>query len=217
MLELLADDLRRSLYELVVSRSSPVSRAEAARSLGISRTLAAYHLDRLVDAGLLEAHFERSPGLGGPGAGRPPKRYRRGARQVSVVLPARRYELAADLLAGAIAGSDAARRALLRAARETGAAIGRAGSTASSAPAAARRRLLRRLEDQGYEPVADGDAIRLRNCPFRQLISEHRDVICGMNLRLLEGLTEATAGGTYAARLDPDDEHCCVRLEQNAG
>ena len=62
--------MRRALY-LRISAGQELSRDQAARALRISRALAAFHLDKLVDAGLLEADFRRLKGRSGPGAGRP--------------------------------------------------------------------------------------------------------------------------------------------------
>src|SRR5918911_20308 len=53
------------------------------------RDLAAFHLDKLVEAGLLEASFRRLGERRGPGAGRPAKLYRRGAGEVAASLPPR--------------------------------------------------------------------------------------------------------------------------------
>lgn len=50
-----------------------MSRAEAADAVGVARTLAAFHLGKLVDAGLLEVAHRRLTGRSGPGAGRPAK------------------------------------------------------------------------------------------------------------------------------------------------
>ncbi|WP_327091941.1 helix-turn-helix domain-containing protein [Nonomuraea sp. NBC_01738] len=73
----LHDPVRRALYEFVVARAG-AGRAEAAEAAGVSRTLAAHHLDRLVEAGLLESGFQ-APVRKGPGSGRPAKVYRRAA------------------------------------------------------------------------------------------------------------------------------------------
>ena len=54
---------------------------EAAASVGISRALAAFHLDRLVKDGLLIPEYRRLSGRTGPGAGRPAKLYRRAPRE----------------------------------------------------------------------------------------------------------------------------------------
>src|SRR3954467_11626577 len=93
----LADDVRRRLYRYVVAADSPVGRDDAAQACEVSRSLVAYHLDRLVEEGLLEVTFERLTGRTGPGAGRPAKLYRRSARQFHVSLPPRDYELPARL------------------------------------------------------------------------------------------------------------------------
>ncbi|MGH8978929.1 MAG: transcriptional regulator, partial [Acidimicrobiia bacterium] len=98
----LAEPQRRALYRYVVSRDAPVGKDEAAAAMGVARSVAAFHLDRLVTDGLLTAEFRRLTGRQGPGAGRPAKLYRRVEGDVSVSLPSRRYELAAALLAAAV-------------------------------------------------------------------------------------------------------------------
>jgi predicted ArsR family transcriptional regulator len=58
----LDDSLRRQLYEFVVDSDGPVSREQAAAAASIGRTLAAYHLDKLADAGLLCVSYQRPAG-----------------------------------------------------------------------------------------------------------------------------------------------------------
>src|SRR5262245_29851523 len=101
-LAVLEEPLRRKLYLYVAGREEPVGRDEAARAAGVSRALAAFHLDKLVGAGLLEATFRRLSERTGPGAGRPSKLYRRAAGEFGVSLPPRRYELAAHVFAQAL-------------------------------------------------------------------------------------------------------------------
>src|SRR5919202_233068 len=110
----LGDPLRRGLYRYVAERGDPVSRDDAADAVGISRPLAAYHLDKLIHDGLLEARYQRRSGRRGPGAGRPAKHYVRADRQIELSLPARDYAVLAELLAGAVEAdaSGAARAAL---------------------------------------------------------------------------------------------------------
>jgi DNA-binding transcriptional ArsR family regulator len=76
-----------------------MGRDEAAAAVGVSRALAAYHLDKLAEAGLLDTRFQRRTGRAGPGAGRPAKFYLRSRSPVEVALPARNYQLIAELLA----------------------------------------------------------------------------------------------------------------------
>jgi predicted ArsR family transcriptional regulator len=213
----LGEPARRKLYLYVAGRSDEVSRDEAARAAGISRGLAGFHLDRLVEQGLLEASFRRLTGRSGPGAGRPAKLYRRSSRQVEVSLPARRYELAARILATAIDSSDTpkTRKALVKTARGIGERIG-AEARARAGSRAGRRRLFAEmtgaLAEQGYEPVAAGGEVRLRNCPFHALVSEHKDLVCGMNLALIEGVVEGMELPAAKPVLAPTPGMCCVRL-----
>ena len=201
----LVDPVRRSLYHFVAGAGALVSRDEAAAAVDVSRSLAAYHLDRLADDGLLEVAYQRRTGRTGPGAGRPAKLYRRAPGEITVSVPPRDYELAARLLAAAVetADDEPVRSALTTVAKATGRAMG--------ADVRQGRRSLRELLDEhGYEPVVEsaGD-VRLRNCPFHLLAEEHRALVCGMNVAMLSGLS---AGSRYRATLDPEPGWCCVRL-----
>jgi predicted ArsR family transcriptional regulator len=202
----LGDPLRRDLYHCAVSRDEGVGRDEAAATVGVSRALAAYHLDRLVEAGLLDTRFERRTGRRGPGAGRTAKLYLRSARPVEVALPARDYQLIAGLLAQAVEAdpSGGGRAALDRAARALGTEV--AAGTDDEVGVQAL------LADRGYEPYDDGGVLRLRNCPFGRLAEAHRDLVCHANLAFLQGLLEGRRRGGRRAVLDPGPGRCCVAL-----
>jgi predicted ArsR family transcriptional regulator len=205
-LSALDDPVRRRLYNVVRERAEPVGRDEAAAAAGVGRALAVYHLDKLVEAGLLTASYRRPPGRSGPGAGRPAKLYARSDREFAVTVPPREYELAARLLVQVVESdpSGQSRAALLDAARRLGAELGRGfGPEQSDLPAV--------LAGQGYEPRrGDDGVIRLRNCPFHQLAEDHRDVVCGMNLGLIEGILAGLGAGGLRPVLDPRPGHCCV-------
>ena len=89
----LAEPIRRALYEYVVAQPEPVGREQAAQAVGVPGHKAIFHLDRLVEEGLLAVEYRRLGGRTGPGAGRPSKLYRRAEREWSVSLPPRRYDL----------------------------------------------------------------------------------------------------------------------------
>lgn len=203
----LSDPLRRRLYGFVSSQDHAVGRDEAAAGVGVSRSAAAFHLDRLVEDGLLEPEFRRLTGRQGPGAGRPSKLYRRARREIVLSLPARRYELAADLLAAAVteaaATGDPVDVALDRLARRRGAEL--AAATEGLDIRAA-------LAGVGYEPCLAQSEIVLRNCPFAGVVAEHAELICHMNLALLEGFTAALPDAGVVARLVPSEGACCVRF-----
>src|SRR4051812_1577133 len=174
---LLADPVRRRAYQVVAASADPVGRDEVAGELGIGRTLAAFHLDKLATAGLLDISYARLGGRSGPGAGRPAKLYRRAGAELAVSVPPRPYPRAAALMAEAIeaTGADAA---LFAAARARGAQL---GATMPADPVAA-------LRGQGYAPRVDGPVIRLANCPFHALAEDFPPLVCGMNLALIEGM-----------------------------
>src|SRR3546814_21195509 len=106
----LADPMRRALYEYVATQREPVGREEAARALDLATHKVKFHLDKLVDEGLLQTEFRRLSGRSGPGAGRPNKLYRRADTEFSVSLPARRYDPVAPNLANAVARARSAGR-----------------------------------------------------------------------------------------------------------
>ncbi len=217
----LEDELRRTLYVFVRAQGRPVSRDEAAAAAGISRKLAAFHLDKLVDRGLLVASYARPPGRGGRGAGRTAKYYEPSPRQIDVTIPERRYDLLGSVLLRALrtqgpgeTGEDAASRA----AREAGLEIGRAERRRRGiAPPGAERAMTVTgtvLEQAGFEPYPDErGCLRLRSCPFDALANEARDVVCGMNERLIEGIVRGLGNDTIDVVLDPVPGECCVRLE----
>ena len=210
VIAVLEDPVRRRLYDFVSARGDEVSRNEAAQAAGIGRTLAAFHLDRLAAAGLVEVTFARPAGRAGPGAGRPAKLYRRTAVEHQVSVPPRDYRTAAELLAEVV-DLTGAEPELQRSARSRGAASGRAAR--SQAPELPGDDLVTgALTAQGYQPYRDGADVRLRNCPFHVLASNHPPLICGMNLALLQGLLEGAAVPGLSARLDPRPGECCVVL-----
>jgi predicted ArsR family transcriptional regulator len=209
----------QAVYRLLIERVQ-LSREDAAETLDLARSVAAFHLDKLVDAGLADVDFQRLTGRTGPGAGRTAKVYRRSDREIEVSLPERHYDLAGGLLAEAVerASTEAVPVdvALRNAAIETGRRLGQAArAEAGTRPSKAKRRaaLVHVLERNGYEPHLQNDEIVLANCPFHALAEQHRTLVCGMNLDLLSGLIEGIGGeDLLTARLAPDPGHCCVRM-----
>jgi predicted ArsR family transcriptional regulator len=217
----LAEPVRRSLYRYVVAQAGPVSRDQAAAGAGVARHVAKFHLDKLVEDGLLDVGYARPPGRSGPGAGRPAKLYRRSSRELAVSLPQRDYELAGRLLARAV--TDAQRDdspigdALRDVAREAGRALGqRAQSQAGPRPSrsavlAATTSVLRAC---GYEPRPGPGGITLANCPFHALAQDFTDLVCGLNLELMGGLLAGLDRDYLHARLEPSPGQCCVHLHK---
>lgn len=205
----LADRSRRGLYEYVRRQSHPVSREEAASATQMSRGLAAFHLDKLVDAGLLRARYQAPPGP--RGRGRAPKVYEPAHADLTITIPERRYELIAQMLADAVAGEPtdaavAARRYAYQRGHELGALVRR-----PAAPPVAE--LVAVLESLGFEPRSGSDGrLLLHNCPFHALATRHRELVCGLNHAFLNGLVEGLAAGQVRPDLAPHPGACCVAL-----
>jgi predicted ArsR family transcriptional regulator len=208
----LDDPARRAVFDLVARAATAVSRDVAATTLGVSRRVAAAHLDRLAEQGLLAVEYRRPPGRGGPGAGRPAKLYRRAEDEVTVSVPERRYDLVGGLLAAAVTESietgTPVQEVVHRVAYDAGRAIGAAAGNLRSA-----------LEEAGYEPRPeshDSGAVVLGNCPFRRLARQFTALVCGVNLQLLRGVADGAGDSCSRAELDPGPGRCCVRLRPAA-
>jgi predicted ArsR family transcriptional regulator len=215
----LAEPIRRELYLYVAAQPEPISRDQACEGVGVARHTAKFHLDKLVEEGLLEVDFKRLSGRRGPGAGRPTKLYRRSTREVAVALPERHYDLAGQLMAQAIDDSikdgTSVLDALHRAAADRGTALGE-----QTMQAAGRRPNRERLvaatcetlATHGYEPRRNDHTVTLTNCPFHALAAEHTELVCGMNLALIDALVAPVGENTLTAQLSPAPNRCCVLL-----
>jgi len=208
----LADPTRRALYEYVVSRPEPVGREEAASALGLAQHTANFHLDRLVEAGLLEAEFRRLTGRAGPGAGRPSKLYRRADREWAVSLPERSYDLVGAILASGIEQARSGPAPLEEAIDEAAAAAGRAIGEAA-APGDLTR-FTQVLAGQGYEPRLEDDTVLLANCPFDALARTHTALVCGLNRAFVQGVADGLGCDGLHAQLEPEPGHCCVKARR---
>ena len=209
----LDDPVRRRLYEFVTSSAEPVSRDQASAAVGIGRTLAAYHLDKLEQAGLLTARHQRPEGRRGPGAGRPAKLYSRSEREISVTLPPRDYELLTQLLLESAEAdpSGTVRRAAGDVAHRMGRRLGSDARSSAGPTADSPVVLDAALRSSGYEPRGEpGGDITLRNCPFDRAAKAHREIVCGLNLQLLRGLMDGVGEDQNRAALDPQPGCCCV-------
>lgn len=203
----LAEPLRRRIYDFVAESRSALSKDDVARAVGIGRSLAAYHLDRLLTAGFLTASYARKTGRSGPGAGRTAKLYAVSDRQFGASVPPRDYEQMGRLLAEAVERdeSGAAQAAAEQAAYEEGRNTGRDNRETTTADA---------LRNRGFRPFCDeDDVVRLANCPFDRLAQEHRQLVCAVNHAFIRGLIEGL-GAELRAELDPRPGLCCVAVHR---
>jgi predicted ArsR family transcriptional regulator len=213
----LADDLRRRMYAFIRRADGPVTRDDAAAAVGISRKLAAFHLDKLVAAGLLRASYSRPVGL--RRAGRTPKVYAPALVDVQVSIPQREHAVLAGILIDAIAATPAgdARQAALRVAAGRGRELGAAERDRIRPGRLGAERALTLacdvLERYGFEPArAEPTRVWLRNCPFQPLAARAPDLVCGINQAFLAGFLNGLGASTATAVLTPRPDACCVEL-----
>ena len=206
--------LRRELYRVLSQADGWTSRDEAATALGVGRPVAAFHLDKLVEAGVVEIRFERLTGRSGPGAGRPAKLYRPRQIDLAASVPERHYDLAGSLLAAAVSDAADSGKPVVDCLAAVAHATGRQIGTEARASGGGHGSVLGALRQQGYEPraVGGGDIV-LANCPFHRLAEEHRSLVCAMNLDFLTGLVEGVSpSGGLSPRLQAEPGYCCVRI-----
>jgi predicted ArsR family transcriptional regulator len=201
----LSDPARRAVYEFVNRSTEAVGRDATAAAVNLPRSTVTFHLERLAAVGLVEVEFRRLSGRTGPGSGRPAKLYRRAGGEVSVSLPARRYDLAGDLLAGAIEHNLETGMPVREALHDVAGAAGRLRGAEFDS-------LLVALEENGFEPVAEGADVVLGNCPFHRLAQRHTDLVCELNYDLVRGLAEGSGDTDHAVRSDPGAGRCCIRI-----
>jgi predicted ArsR family transcriptional regulator len=214
----LGDDQRRRLFGYIRHAHRPVSREEAATDAGISRKLAAHHLDKLVTAGLLSARYQ--PPAGVRKVGRAPKVYELAGAGIGVSIPERRHEVLAGILLDAVraeAAGENARQASVRAARQRGQAIGAAERDRLRPGRLGAERALTITEAllaaHGFEPARPAPAeVELRNCPFHPLAAQAPELVCGINHAFLAGMLDGLGADVLDAELRPQPGQCCVRL-----
>jgi len=216
-LGVLDEPTRRRLYLFVRAAGHPVTRDEGAAHAGISRKLAAFHLERLVDAGLLVPG--PTPHRRERRRGRARKTYEPSGLALDVSIPRRHYDLAGELLATAIESCGAGERpadAAMRVAFERGRRIGGAARPKAPSKRSVRTREHAMLADHGYEPVREGDRVVLRSCPFDAVARTSPELVCGMNRALLEGVLRGVGDADTEAVLEPVPGRCCVELRAKA-
>src|SRR5215472_3764191 len=213
---LLADPTRRRLYLYLRERQEPVGREEAARDTGIKPRLAAFHLDRMTEAGLLKVEYRRLSGRVGPGAGRPAKVYSLASRSFSVEIPQTRYALAASMMATALSdtgqGADGA-ESLQDVATAVGERLGDEIRRQVRTKPARLDAVKNKLKQLGYEPqVQDSGEWTMRNCIFAELSMSHRELVCPMNAAFMTGLLSGAQLPSLRVERRTAPPGCCVLI-----
>ena len=198
----LADDTRYRLYRYLRLSGRPVPVRELATRLGLHPNTIRPHLRRLVEAGIVASETRRGPSA----VGRPQTVYTAVAMGNS---EGRDYRLLADILATLMTGARA-RTGAEALAREWGDYL----MTRHAPPPGARRpgpnlaALREALAEAGFDPrfrrrgnrVVE---IALRGCPFRDLLEDHRELVCTVHRGLLEGMLEGSRPRLHLRTFEP--------------
>lgn len=205
------------MYAFIRAARRPVTRDEAAAAVGISRKLAAFHLDKLVDAGVLQADYQSA---GVRKVGRAPKVYRPADTDIRVSLPPRRHDLLAEiLLDAATSGEPDKQDAITTAAYDRGHDLGAEERRRTRPGRLSAERALtivsNTMRDHGFDPVREStDSLQLRTCPFHPMVAKAPALVCGLNHAFLLGLLDGLDAPAVTAELAPGSGGCCVALHR---
>ena len=184
----LAEDTRYRLFRYLRLSGRPVAIRELATRLSLHPNTLRPHLRRLEEVGLVASE----PARRDAGVGRPHVLY----TAIDVAdREGRDYRLLADILAGLLTGSRQRERARELAYEWGTYLVGRIAPK-PGARLAALAVLQEAMAEAGFDPRfrrrgAAGVDISLRDCPFRELLDEHRDLVCAVHRGLLEGMLSA--------------------------
>ncbi|WP_406055463.1 helix-turn-helix transcriptional regulator [Kribbella sp. NBC_00889] len=214
----LSDESRRRMFEFCRRAGRAISRDEAAAEVGISRKLAAFHLEKLVEARLLRAHYEHGGRL--RKVGRAPKLYEPVETDVRVSIPPRQPDLLAEILLDGVLSHDdvlSPMDSTLEAAFRRGERVGEEERARSRPGRLSSERALTlseaTLSRVGFEPDRPRpNCVRLHSCPFHPLAQAQPDAVCGINHAFLTGMLNGLRATTVRAVLDPAGGECCVEI-----
>jgi predicted ArsR family transcriptional regulator len=208
---------RSRVWVLLQGAADPLAVTEVADRMGLHANTARFHLDGLVDAGLVERAIEDR---GVPG--RPRTLY--SANSDAAITGRRSYRLLTEILASLLASQ----RQPAKAAMDAGNAWGRY-LVSKPAPfehvdsASATRQLVSALDDIGFAPEAVTAGrkrrILLHHCPFRDVVESQGEVICSIHLGLMQGLLGELDAPLHAERLEPfvEPSLCVAHLGPRPG
>jgi predicted ArsR family transcriptional regulator len=205
----LADDTRYRLYRYLRLSGRPVGIRELATRLSLHPNTLRPHLRRLEEVGLVASEVRK-----GPSVGRPQTVY---AAVDVEQREGRDHRLLADILSGLLTAPKQRARAQ-ELAREWGAyLVGRSaprpGARKPSGPNLAV--LQEALSEAGFTPRFRRTGtttveIALRDCPFRDLLDEHRELVCAVHQGLLEGILAGARPSLRMTSFEPLAERSTV-------
>jgi predicted ArsR family transcriptional regulator len=207
----LADDTRFRLYRYLRLSGRPVSVRELSARLSLHPNTLRPHLRRLEEVGLVTSEVRK-----GASVGRPQTLYAVTLREEP---EGSDYRLLAEILAGLLTGVRARERAR-DLAREWGGYLVAQGLPKPGPRPPARRSLAvlqEAMSKAGFDPrfrrrSAKAVEISLRDCPFRDLVEDHRDLVCEVHRGLLEGMLGGLKPPLRLTEFAPLAERAVCRL-----
>jgi predicted ArsR family transcriptional regulator len=207
----LADDTRFRLYRYLRLSGRPVSVRELATRLSLHPNTVRPHLRRLEEVGLVASEVRR-----GSTVGRPQTLYSVTEREEP---EGSDYRLLAQILAGLLSGPRAVERAR-ELARQWGEYLVVQGGPKPGTRLPARRNLAilqEAMARAGFEPrfhrrTSTTVEIALRSCPFRDLVEDHRELVCAVHRGLIEGMLGGLKPPLALASFEPLIERGICRL-----
>jgi predicted ArsR family transcriptional regulator len=207
----LADDTRFAVYRALATSTAPLSAQDLADRLGVHANTVRLHLERLREAGLVDAEAVHRGTVG-----RPQHLYLLAAGAPGLGFDPPAHALLAGLLAALAerVGADP------QDAADTGRAWGVAAAKRTRS-ASCLRALESELNRLGFEPAvgagdgtSEGDVrVEFLHCPFRELAEAYPELVCNLHRGLCEGLVDHVGGGTvaeFATLYDPEPCHVTV-------
>ena len=194
-----AGSRRTDVLALLRKADRPLSVDEVAKVMDVHVNTARFHLDGLVEDGLAERASQPRGTRGRPrilytSEGAPP-----GPRS---------YELLAEMLTGLVSTLEDAGAATVELGRKWGRHL--IERPAPSERIDAREALVRLdslLERVGFQPETGPSGtnveVRLHHCPFQEVAQNHTDVVCPIQLGLMQGALDELGAPVAATSLEP--------------
>ena len=214
----LADPTRYNIYQSILTAPHPVNAGEVAEQFGLHPNVARTHLNKLADIGLVVAMAEKT-GKGG----RPGYLYSPSGSAVSLTVPARDFQLLADLLVQSLALlGEGAKEAIEQIGRTFGKRLGQEAATVTSAQQEELVRTcaeaLHRLGIMTHVAHAEDGSwtLVLKTCGFKEVAAVHPEQVCSLCKAMVEGITQAVAEAqpqvTQAGSVPKGDKECTYEV-----
>ncbi len=188
----LGDPTRRAIYISVRESAKPLTTSEIAGLFGVHPNVARHHLDLLVEEGFLSVAPPRRRN-GGPGAGRPAKRYEATSKEVSVHFAPRRFEMLVEMLIKVL--DELGPENISEVAEKVGRSYGEElaveiGPSTQPGYDDAIQAVAQAMTGLGFSinPEPEEHRLLTSHCPFGEAATNHPEVICSLDRGIVAGL-----------------------------